>query len=111
MLEPPFILKLERKMDKEVFQMVTAVLPICDQSINSSINQAINSPPIHLTCHGGYPTAMGMLRCKLHAMQAGTSGCTVEAAQFREHQQQFDQLGAQIVGISGDSPKDLDIFQ
>ena len=44
-------------------------------------------------------------------MQAGTSGCTVEAAQFREHQEQFDELGAQIVGISGDSPKDLDIFQ
>ena len=43
--------------------------------------------------------------------QAGTSGCTVEAAQFREHQKQFDELWAQIVGISGDPPKDLDIFQ
>lgn len=43
--------------------------------------------------------------------KAGTSGCTVEAAQFREHQTQFDELGAQIVGISGDTPKDLDMFQ
>ncbi|KAL0024825.1 hypothetical protein WJX79_001999 [Trebouxia sp. C0005] len=43
--------------------------------------------------------------------KAGTSGCTVEAAQFREHQNQFEEFGAQIVGISGDSPKDLDIFQ
>lgn len=43
--------------------------------------------------------------------KAGTSGCTVEAAQFREHQNQFKELGAQIVGISGDPPKDLDIFQ
>lgn len=43
--------------------------------------------------------------------QAGTSGCTVEAAQFREHQEEFDGLGAKVVGISGDSPKDLDMFQ
>lgn len=43
--------------------------------------------------------------------KAGTSGCTVEAAQFREHQKEFDGLGAKIVGISGDSPKDLDMFQ
>ena len=50
-------------------------------------------------------------RLNLLSMQAGTSGCTVEAAQFREHQQQFEELGAQIVGISGDSPKDLDMFQ
>lgn len=49
-----------------------------------------------------------MGRC---CVQAGTSGCTVEAAQFREHQNQFEELGAQIVGISGDPPKDLDIFQ
>ena len=45
------------------------------------------------------------------AKQAGTSGCTVEAAQFREHQKEFDGMGAKIVGISGDSPKDLDMFQ
>ena len=44
-------------------------------------------------------------------LQAGTSGCTVEAAQFREHQKEFEELGAQIVGISGDTPKDLDMFQ
>ena len=50
-------------------------------------------------------------KLKLILLQAGTSGCTVEAAQFREHQQQFDELGPQIVGFSGDPPKDLDIFQ
>lgn len=48
---------------------------------------------------------------RLFAVQAGTSGCTVEAAQFRENQSKFEELGAQIVGISGDSPKELDIFQ
>ena len=54
---------------------------------------------------------MALYDCSLNCVQAGTSGCTVEAAQFREHQNQFEEFGAQIVGISGDSPKDLDIFQ
>ena len=55
--------------------------------------------------------AMSQPQSMQSVLQAGTSGCTVEAAQFREHQKEFEELGAQIVGISGDSPKALDMFQ
>lgn len=43
--------------------------------------------------------------------RAGTSDCTVEAAQFREHSEEISSLGGAIVGISGDSLKDLDVFR
>ena len=33
----------------------------------------------------------------------GTPGCTAEARSFRDRQSEFDALGAEIIGISGDS--------
>lgn len=40
-----------------------------------------------------------------------TSGCTVEAQDFRDFKDQFDALGAVIIGISKDSVKSHDNFK
>ena len=32
-----------------------------------------------------------------------TSGCTAEACSFRDHYEKFKELGAEVIGISGDS--------
>jgi len=42
--------------------------------------------------------------------KAMTPGCTVQAQQLRDHQQQLQQHGVQVVGISTDEPKRLAKF-
>lgn len=39
-----------------------------------------------------------------------TSGCTMEAKDFSEHIEEFDELGAVVIGISPDSPRSHERF-
>ncbi len=39
-----------------------------------------------------------------------TNGCTTQACGFRDHLKELDEAGVQIVGISGDSPKNHELF-
>lgn len=43
-------------------------------------------------------------------MQANTTGCTKEVCAFRDEYTRFEQVGAQVLGISGDSPAKLADF-
>lgn len=42
---------------------------------------------------------------------AMTSGCTTQACAFRDHRSQLDDLGATVVGVSGDRVENLRIFK
>ena len=39
-----------------------------------------------------------------------TRGCTAEACEFRDYYEQFKTMGAEVIGISGDSLKSHDAF-
>jgi peroxiredoxin Q/BCP len=42
---------------------------------------------------------------------AFTSGCTKQACEFRDHRSQLEELGAQVVAISGDDVENLRAFK
>ncbi len=42
---------------------------------------------------------------------AMTGGCTKQACTYRDFQDEFSKLGATVVGVSGDLPEGLQIFQ
>ena len=42
---------------------------------------------------------------------AMTGGCTAQACAFRDHRSQLEELGAQVVGVSGDRVENLRVFK
>lgn len=46
----------------------------------------------------------------LSCVQAETPGCTKEACKFRDEYQAFQSLGAEVVGISGDTVQAQEAF-
>ena len=104
-------------LTSKIGQSLAHILPCCSprpQWLLATDTQGCHAKVTAiLACSAlAYKTPSSAAECRhCQCTQAGTSGCTVEAAQFREHQKEFEGLGAQIVGISGDSPKDLDVFQ
>lgn len=42
---------------------------------------------------------------------AMTGGCTAQACAFRDHRSQLEELGATVVGVSGDRPENLRVFK
>ena len=42
---------------------------------------------------------------------AMTGGCTAQACAFRDHRSQLDELGATVVGVSGDRVENLRVFK
>jgi len=42
---------------------------------------------------------------------AMTGGCTAQACAFRDHRSQLEELGAEVVGVSGDRVENLRVFK
>lgn len=42
---------------------------------------------------------------------AMTGGCTAQACAFRDHRSQLQELGATVIGVSGDRPENLRVFK
>ncbi len=41
---------------------------------------------------------------------AFTGGCTAQACSYRDHKGELEAVGAQVVGVSGDTPETLELF-
>lgn len=73
------------------------------------------APDFELTADDGSTVRLSELRGRKVVLffypKANTSGCTVEACEFRDHRPQIEQQGAVVLGISPDPVKDLIKFR
>jgi peroxiredoxin Q/BCP len=66
-------------------------------------------PDFELADQNGKPVSMGRFRGRTNIVlyfypKDDTSGCTRESCSFRDHYEEFKDAGAEVVGVSSDSP-------
>jgi peroxiredoxin Q/BCP len=66
-------------------------------------------PDFELADQHGKPVSMGRFRGRTNVVlyfypKDDTAGCTRESCSFRDHYEEFKDAGAEVVGISSDSP-------
>jgi peroxiredoxin Q/BCP len=73
------------------------------------LKEGDQAPDIQVESDAGEPFDLESLRGKKVVLyfypRASTPGCTVEAGEFRDAIQQFEEKGAAVIGVSPDSPK------
>ena len=73
------------------------------------------APDFRLRTRAGSIVSLGEFRGKKNVVvyfypKDFTRGCTAEACEFRDYYEQFKTLGAEVIGISGDSEQSHDSF-
>jgi peroxiredoxin Q/BCP len=73
------------------------------------LKEGDQAPEIQVQSDSGEPFDLESLRGKKVVLyfypRASTPGCTVEAGEFRDAIQNFENKGAAVIGVSPDSPK------
>ncbi len=73
------------------------------------------APDFELTADDGSTVRLSELRGRRVVLffypRADTPGCTTEACEFRDHNDEFDRSGAVILGISPDPVEDIRAFR
>lgn len=84
-------------------------------AMSEELTQGMEAPDFDLATDGGGRIALASLRGHPAVVyfypKDDTSGCTREAIAFTEHKDEFDRIGAAIVGISADPPAQHDAFK